>query len=307
MEGLEESGCENKNFGKGRVFQVPNLSSTRGAIKVLVVDDDEWICHYLSKFLIRNGYDVLTALSGQEAIEIANEIQPHIILLDIVMPKMNGIETLRRLRKMGQDCIIIIVTGHVNAKDAREAMDLGAYDYVIKPFNLDSLKTILRQAFDDLSRDGTSVQVGQQKLDDWQSERVMLNGTDEEGKTSVESAAQNRPKRVLLVEADQHPAEDLINLLVSRGFDVLNARNAKRAQELVSQANTRPEVVFLDVHTPDVNGARFCKFIKRNDSLDNIKVVLCSKDESEDLGAFVKAYGADGFVDKSQSYEKWIS
>ena len=111
--------------------------------KILVVDDEKVIGDALSKFLARKGYHVTTAQSGEEAIEKVKKEKPHMILLDIMMPGMSGVETLKRIKEIDKEVGIVMITA-VNEDDiGRKCMELGAYDYIIKPLNIEYLEAVL--------------------------------------------------------------------------------------------------------------------------------------------------------------------
>ena len=111
--------------------------------KVLVVDDEPEAVELLVEFLASKGYEVLTATSGEEALRRVKEDRPHLVLLDIRMPKMNGIEVLRRIREIDPEMGVIMVTA-VNEEDVgRKALELGAFDYIVKPLDLKYLERSL--------------------------------------------------------------------------------------------------------------------------------------------------------------------
>ncbi len=108
--------------------------------KVLVVDDEPEAVELLTEFLSSKGYEVLTATSGEEALRRVKEERPHLVLLDIQMPKMNGLEVLRRIREIDPEMGVIMATG-VNEEDVgRKALELGAFDYVVKPLDMKYLE-----------------------------------------------------------------------------------------------------------------------------------------------------------------------
>lgn len=108
--------------------------------KVLVVDDEPEAVELLVEFLSSKGYEVLTAGGGEEALRRVKEDRPHLVLLDIRMPKMNGIEVLRRIREIDPEMGVIMVTA-VNEEDmGRKALELGAFDYIVKPLDLKYLE-----------------------------------------------------------------------------------------------------------------------------------------------------------------------
>lgn len=111
--------------------------------KILVVDDEKVICNMLKKFLSKKGYQVSGALSGEEAIKKVKEEKPHMILLDIKMPGIDGVETLKRIRKIDKEVGIVMITVVKDDGVGRECLELGAYDYITKPLNLDYLEKVL--------------------------------------------------------------------------------------------------------------------------------------------------------------------
>ena len=111
--------------------------------KVLVVDDEPEAVELLVEFLSSKGYEVLTATSGEEALRRVKENRPHLVLLDVRMPKMDGLEVLRRIREIDAEMGIIMVTA-VNEEDVgRQALELGAFDYIVKPLDLKYLERSL--------------------------------------------------------------------------------------------------------------------------------------------------------------------
>ncbi|MFH1683780.1 MAG: response regulator [Candidatus Margulisiibacteriota bacterium] len=113
------------------------------ADKILVVDDEQAVCDVLKKFLGKKGYTGLTALSGQEALEIIKNEKPKIVLLDIRMPEMNGIEVLKKIREIDQQIGIVMITAVHEEETAKKCIKLGAYDYITKPFGLEYLENVL--------------------------------------------------------------------------------------------------------------------------------------------------------------------
>lgn len=115
--------------------------------EILIVDDSSKIRNTLRRHLIRAGYNgILEAENGQVALEIARKNLPSLILLDVLMPKLNGFETLRELRKMpeGDQCYIIMLTGR-GEEDEVDGFENGVDDYVFKPFRPEALLARIRR------------------------------------------------------------------------------------------------------------------------------------------------------------------
>lgn len=110
---------------------------------VLIVDDEQEIIDMLREFLSAKGYTVHTARNGREALAIVKKVHPHIVLLDIIMPEMDGITVLKEIKKIDSAVSIVMATAVKDADLARSAMSMGAYDYVVKPFDLHYLENVL--------------------------------------------------------------------------------------------------------------------------------------------------------------------
>lgn len=101
--------------------------------KILIVDDDLNICELLRLYIAKEGYNVVTANDGVQAVEVFNQEQPNLVLLDVMMPKMDGWQVCREIRKTS-DCPIIMLTAKSEVFDKILGLELGADDYIIKPF-----------------------------------------------------------------------------------------------------------------------------------------------------------------------------
>ena len=109
--------------------------------RILVVDDERELLEGLEEYLAENGYEVTTAIDGEAGLAAARANPPDLVLLDIRMPGLDGREVCRRLRQMDSGLPIILLTA-VNEEDlARQVMEIGAYDYITKPIDLNYLRT----------------------------------------------------------------------------------------------------------------------------------------------------------------------
>jgi two-component system response regulator AtoC len=117
---------------------------------ILLVDDEELIRKSLCKALSKQGYEVFAVDNGKEALRQYEDICPDLVLLDIILPDMNGFEILKEIKKIDKEALIVMITGDSGIKGAVEAVKLGAYDYVGKPINLEELKFTINKAFENL-------------------------------------------------------------------------------------------------------------------------------------------------------------
>lgn len=117
--------------------------------KILIIDDEIEVCTLLRDFLKLEGYEVDFATSAKEGIEKFKEQRPTIVLLDVRMPEMDGIEAMQVIREIDKECGIILATAIVDQKVVDEAMRMGATDYIVKPFDLEYLrKSVLTKLAD---------------------------------------------------------------------------------------------------------------------------------------------------------------
>src|SRR2546430_2136348 len=115
---------------------------------VLVVDDEEVMREILETVLKREGYDVRLAASGQEGLELARALPFDAAIVDIMMPGINGIETLDELRRIDEDLAVIRITAYASIESAISAMKAGAFDYISKPFKNDEVLVVIRNAME---------------------------------------------------------------------------------------------------------------------------------------------------------------
>ena len=113
--------------------------------KILVVDDDDLSRGYLSEALQRNGYSVDNASDGQEAVGMTDKQNYDMIFLDMRMPRMGGMKVLERIKKTSKETTVVIMTAYGSIESAVEAMQKGAYDYIIKPFSVDNIELLLKR------------------------------------------------------------------------------------------------------------------------------------------------------------------
>ncbi len=116
---------------------------------ILIVDDEESVRKSLADVMRDEGYEVVTAASGKEGIDLLGEAQPSLALLDIAMPEMDGIETLRRFREIRPDMPVIMVTGHGTIETAVKTTKMGAYDFMVKPPELAHLTLVVKHGLEE--------------------------------------------------------------------------------------------------------------------------------------------------------------
>lgn len=117
-------------------------------VKIVVADDDLDLCELLEMRLRQSDYEVFTALDGVQALEMIRNVQPALVILDIMMPLMTGMEVLRQMKSepIIADIPVILMTAKRQESDVNSGFALGVVDYIVKPFNLKDLIVQVRGA-----------------------------------------------------------------------------------------------------------------------------------------------------------------
>ncbi|GAA1897393.1 response regulator transcription factor [Williamsia serinedens] len=138
-------------------------------MRILVVDDDRAVRESLRRSLSFNGYTVETASDGMEALDTIKSERPDAVVLDVMMPRLDGLEVCRRLRSTGDDLPILVLTARDSVSERVSGLDAGADDYLPKPFALEELlarlRALLRRAGADVEADSETMEFSDLRLD----------------------------------------------------------------------------------------------------------------------------------------------
>src|SRR5437016_509539 len=159
---------------------MPNPQPQDQPTTVLVVDDEDGIRQALDRFLTRLGYRVLQASSGAEALDRQAAGEPDVMLSDIRMPNMSGVELVPKALAADSDLAIIMLTAIDEPRTAIECLKLGAYDYLIKPVDLDELEMSLQGALRQ-----RQLEIERRELEQWLAREVAVRTRDLEEHTTT--------------------------------------------------------------------------------------------------------------------------
>ncbi len=181
-----------------------------GSIRILVVDDNKSSRDILEDLFIQQGYDVLVASDGLEAISCLKEAEIDLVLTDLKMPGADGLQVLRESIRINPDIMVVIITGYASLDSAIESMREGAYDYVKKPFDLEEILLLAQKASDRIhlireNRDLT------QRLYSTQSDMEILMAKKEE----IERELKRMTKKLAASQKESLPEISLLNDLPS--------------------------------------------------------------------------------------------
>jgi two-component system response regulator HydG len=121
------------------------------SLKILVVDDERSHCIMLEAVLEEEGYKVIYAHDGSEGIKLLEKNSVDLVLMDVRMNKMGGVEALKKIRKMDKELPVVMMTAHASVNTAVESLKSGAYDYLSKPLDIEELKIIINKAIDHIN------------------------------------------------------------------------------------------------------------------------------------------------------------
>jgi len=131
--------------------------------RILVVDDEKIICELIERTLKRNNYDIEIARNGKTAIEKTKESVFDILITDVRMPKINGMEVLREIKKVNPFIEVIVITGYPTVELAVEAIKIGAYDFITKPFDINKVQLMVNKCLEKQRSDKKAIQLGELK------------------------------------------------------------------------------------------------------------------------------------------------
>jgi len=181
-------------------------------VKILLVDDDQSIRSMLSIVLQKEGYEIQEAESGMLALKKLKNNDFQLVISDIKMPDINGIELLKKIKELFPLLPVIMITAFASTNDAVEAMKLGAEDYVIKPFNLDELRIIIRKSL---------------HRKDIEEENIELRGRLEE---------QSRFENIISANMRMRKIFDVIDTIAQTDSTVLVTGESGTGKELIARA-----------------------------------------------------------------------
>ncbi len=132
-------------------------------LKILLVDDEERFLATTQKLLLKKGMEVKTAVSGPAALDLLRNHNIHVVILDVKMPGMDGIETLKAIKHTHPLVEVIMLTGHATVESAIEGLKSGAMDYLMKPADIDDLVAKAEEAFEKRQRIEERIRMAQMR------------------------------------------------------------------------------------------------------------------------------------------------
>jgi CheY-like chemotaxis protein len=221
-------------------------------VKILVIDDDRMNCDLLQAVLTRHGYDVHSATSGVEGLNLFRQHNPRVTILDLRMPEMDGLTVLKEIRAIDPHAPVIILGGGATELQENQARALRVTDFVRKGLSLDVLVEGVNR-------------VVQQPAPKQERAAVAAGPATDNGET------------VLIVDDDQLVQDLLVQFLTLRGYRARGVKDGVQALTVVEQAP--PDLILLDLMLPGMNGVEVLRRLRDKHFNGAVIIVTGSYDE----------------------------
>lgn len=247
-------------------------------IKLLMVDDEEEFLTSSTQALGRRGIDVMMAFDGAMALKMIKEHKFEVIVLDVKMPGMDGIEVFHRIQTERPGLPVILLTGHGSIPQAFETSKEGVFDYLAKPCEIDALAKVIKDAV------------------------AQTRNQTEKTSAIVTTSKSGEQIQVLIVDDEVELLESLKNVLQRREMEVTTAQSGEEALKLMKKSLI--EVVVLDIKMPGMDGIEVLQIIRKE--FPNVMVVLLTGHPTVDTAMTGMKRGAFDYVMKPPDVDELI-
>lgn len=249
------------------------MNSGNSSKKILIVEDEQILGEIILSKLQAEGYDVTLAIDGIQGLEKIRELYPDLVLLDIVMPKKNGLEVLSEMKsdEKLKNIPVLVISNSGQQSEIERIVDLGVRDYIIKAqFSpdevLEKVRKYLNQEYKESKGQGEEIKVAPKNI------------------------------KILLAEDDQFLSSLVGSRLAKEGYTIMNATDGKQVISVLNE-NT-PDLVLMDIVMPEMNGLEVLKAIRADSKFKNVLIVIFSNLGQDHEKDEAKKAGADDFLVK---------
>jgi len=235
-------------------------------MKLLIVDDEYSVVDALREYLTMRGYEVFGAGRWEEVVTVLRQEHPEVILLDIRLPGMSGMEILQKIRILEPRAQVIMITALDDANLRRDAMAAGAVGFAFKPLDVQSL------------------------------ERVIMAATRQPPPLAPKSPIKASQVTVLVVDDEPEICVALRYYLVGLGYKVLTAANGTEALKTLQEARPRPDIMLLDLSMPQKGGFAVLEELRQYGT--RIPIVVMSAHDNETVRQATQLLGVRKFLQK---------
>jgi CheY-like chemotaxis protein len=221
-------------------------------VKILVIDDDRMNCDLLQAVLTRHGYDVHSATSGLDGLNLFRQHNPRVTILDLRMPEMDGLTVLKEIRAIDPHAPVIILGGGATELQENQARALRVTDFVRKGLSLDVLVEGVNRV-------------------------VQQPGRKQERAAIEAGSAADTGETVLILDDDQLVRDLLVQFLSLRGYRAIGVKDGVQALSMVDQAP--PDLILLDLMLPGMNGVEVLRRLRAKHFTGAVIILTGSYDE----------------------------
>lgn len=235
-------------------------------MKVLIVDDEYSVLEALREYLTLRGYDVIVAARGDEAVEVVRQEKPQVVLLDIRLPGLSGMDVLRQIKPMDPKLQVIMITALDDEGLRKESLELGATAFAFKPLDVQGL------------------------------ERIISTAVNQPPPLAPKSPLKSSQIHVLVVDDEPEICVALRYYLVGLGYQVVTAATGEAAVAHLQTARPRPDILLMDLTMPHRGGFAILDEMKKMGL--RIPVIVLSGNDAELVKTATKLMGVRRFLQK---------
>lgn len=277
-------------------------------IRVLLVDDEEDYVRAMAERMDMRDLDCQVALSGEEALELLDTNPPDVMVLDLRMPRMQGMEVLEKVKRDHPHIQVIILTGHGGEKEEKEARRLGAFEYLQKPADISALvgtiqgawkrsiqaaKTFIREQKEDFDRSMTAAAMAEGGMPD-EARGIMDQAHDLARAAKVQERAGGTALKVLLVDDEEDYVRTMAERMEMRNVGSDVALNGEQALAMLE--GDLPDVMVLDLKMPGMGGMEVLAAVKKNYA--QVQVIILTGHGSDKEEVEARRLGAFDYLQK---------
>jgi len=251
------------------IYQIEKESTEAREENILVVDDSKGARMVISKEMLSNGFKVLMAENGREALEMAKELKPDIIAMDVEMPVMNGFEACRKLKDdpTTREIPVVMISSNDSSETKSHGFEAGAVEFFVKPFKSGRLASHIH----------------------------ML----------LETKKISRREKILIAEDSVTTRHIIKYIFIKNGYNVIEAKDGKDALRLIQK--NKPDLILTDCHMAEMNGFELTKEIKRIKETKHIPVIILTAITSQEDRLKGLESGANDYMPKPFDEEELLA
>jgi DNA-binding NtrC family response regulator len=273
-----------------------------GKTRILLVDDEQDFVEVLSARMAEDGFDTFVALSGEEALDALEENPPDVMVLDLRMPGLGGLEVLDRVRKDHPQTQVVILTGHGSEAVEREARRRGAFEFLEKPADYAGLKAVIGRAWS-FAKGAARVVGDDLRMTFMESEPTTRASRQEGPSTSTRKGEKAASLKVLLVDDEEDFVKSLADRMEIKHLESEAALSGEEALEILGY--DPPHVMILDLNMPGMGGMGVLRQVRKD--FPEVQVIILTGHGSPAEEAEAKRLGAFEYLKKPIEFRDLVS